>query len=85
MSSRFPAALRGWLPTTFRVLQATTPYGDVKVCLELDVMGKGGSELCLEMKAYNDLLPKGSSGEGETSVRGSTHGFGNTEECCVIL
>ena len=32
------------------------------------------------MKAYNDLLPKGSSGEHETSVRGSTHAFGNTEE-----
>ena len=32
------------------------------------------------MKAYNDLLPKGSSGENETSVRGSTHAFGNTEE-----
>ena len=44
-------------------------------------MGKGGNDLCLEMKAYNDLLPKcGSSGECETSVRGSTHAFGNTEE-----
>ena len=42
------------------------------------LMGKGGSDLCLEMKAYNDLLPKGSSGENEASV--STHAFGNTEE-----
>ena len=32
------------------------------------------------MKAYSDLLLKGSSGEYETSVRGSTHAFGNTEE-----
>ena len=32
------------------------------------------------MKAYNDLLLKGSNGEYETSVRGSTHAFGNTEE-----
>ena len=50
------------------------------VDLAESLMGKGGSDLCLEMKAYSDLLLKGSSGEYETSVRGSTHAFGNTEE-----
>ena len=32
------------------------------------------------MKAYNDLLLKGSTVEYETSIQGSTHAFGNTEE-----
>ena len=50
------------------------------VDLAESLMGKGGPDLCLEVKAYSDLLLKGSRGEHETSVRGSTHAFGNTEE-----
>ena len=42
--------------------------------------GKGGSDRVIELKAYNDLVPIGSSAPGACSQRGSTHSFGNTEE-----
>ena len=34
----------------------------------------------IELKAYNDLMPIGSSAPSACSQRGSTHSFGNTEE-----
>ena len=42
--------------------------------------GKGGSDRVIELKAYNDLVPAGSSAPGACSYRGGTHPFGNTEE-----
>ena len=61
--------------------EVTEIYNDGHIVdLAEALMGKGGTDLCLEMKAYADLLLKGSAGEYETSVRGSTHAFGNTEE-----
>ena len=46
-------------------------------------MGRGGGDLCVEIKAWNSLVPAGSSAPGETSFHGDTHGFGNTEEKCI--
>ena len=43
-------------------------------------MGHGGGDLTLEFKAYNDLVPATGSAEYETTYRGDTHAFGNSEE-----
>jgi hypothetical protein len=43
-------------------------------------MGHGGGDLTLEFKAYNDLVPAAGSAEYETTYRGDTHAFGNSEE-----
>ena len=43
------------------------------------LMGKGGSDLCLEFKAWNDLVGQPGSA-AETTHCGDTHAFGNTEE-----
>jgi hypothetical protein len=44
-------------------------------------MGDGGGDLCVENKAYFDLVPIGTSAAcTDTSLRGATHDFGNTEE-----
>jgi hypothetical protein len=44
-------------------------------------MGKGGGDLCVELKVYSSLVgPQGASSPNETSYHGDTHGFGNTEE-----
>jgi hypothetical protein len=47
-------------------------------------MRHGGGDLCLEMKAYNDLVAASSSSEYETTHRGDTHGFGNSEERLIL-
>ena len=46
-------------------------------------MGRGGGDLCVEIKAWNSLVPAGSLAPGETSFHGDTHGFGNTKEKCI--
>eukprot|EP00966_Prymnesium_polylepis_P157450 3638811-Prymnesium_polylepis.1 len=43
-------------------------------------MGDGGGDLCVENKAYFDLVPIGTSAATDTSLRGATHAFGNMEE-----
>ena len=47
------------------------------------LMGKGGSDLCLEFKAWNDLVGQGSA--AETTHCGDTHAFGNTEERAIHM
>ena len=46
-------------------------------------MGKGGGDLCVELKAYSSLVDSGTSAPHETSYHGETHGFGNTEEFLI--
>ena len=48
-------------------------------------MGDGGGDLCLENKVYIDLVPVGTSPAPDTSLRGATHGFGNTEERLIRM
>jgi hypothetical protein len=43
-------------------------------------MGKGGGDLCVEVKVYSSFVPRGASSPHETSYHGDTHAFGNTEE-----
>ena len=43
-------------------------------------MGKGGGDLCMELKVYSSLVPQGASSPSQTSYHGKTHAFGNTEE-----
>ena len=43
-------------------------------------MGKGGGDRCVELKVYSNLVPHGASAPDETTFRGDTHAFGNTEE-----
>jgi hypothetical protein len=49
------------------------------------LMGRGGGDLCVEFKAYGDLVPAGASSEYETTHRGNTHAFGNTEERLIRM
>ena len=46
-------------------------------------MGKGGGDLCVEVKVWNSLVREGMSSPHETSFHGDTHGFGNTEERAI--
>ena len=43
-------------------------------------MGKGGGDLCVELKVYSSLVDSNASAEHETSFHGDTHAFGNSEE-----
>ena len=45
--------------------------------------GKGGGDLCVEVKVWNSLVREGMSSPHETSFHGDTHGFGNTEERAI--
>ena len=59
---------------------------DVRVVdLAEEQMGDGGGDLCLENKVYIDLVPVGTSPAPDTSLRGATHGFGNTEERLIRM
>ena len=42
--------------------------------------GKGGVDRVVEWKAYSPLVQVSTSPPMDTSYRGSTHAFGNTEE-----
>ena len=46
-------------------------------------MGKGGTDRCVELKVYTDLVASGISSPNETTYRGDTHAFGNTEEILI--
>ena len=46
-------------------------------------MGKGGTDRCVELKVYPDLVASGISSPNETTYRGDTHAFGNTEEILI--
>ena len=48
-------------------------------------MGKGGGDLCVEVKVYSSFVPRGASSPHETSYHGDTHAFGNTEERLIRL
>ena len=36
-------------------------------------MGKGGGDLCVELKVYSSFVPLGASAPHETSYHGDTH------------
>ena len=48
-------------------------------------MGKGGGDLCMELKVYTSFVPLGASAPHETSYHGDTHAFGNTEERLIRM
>ena len=48
-------------------------------------MGKGGGDLCVEVKAYSSLVAEGASAPGETTFHGDTHAFGNSEERLIRM
>ena len=43
----------------------------------------GGTDRCVELKVYTDLVASGISSPNETTYRGDTHAFGNTEEILI--
>ena len=46
-------------------------------------LGHGGADLCVEHKVWGELVAPGASSEYETTHRGDTHAFGNTEERAI--
>ena len=46
-------------------------------------LGHGGADLCVEHKVWGDLVAPGASSVAETTYRGATHAFGNTEEKAI--
>ena len=46
-------------------------------------MGAGGHDFCMELKVYSSLVKRGCHPSAETSFRGDTHAFGNTEEFLI--
>ena len=47
-------------------------------------MGKGGGDLCIELKVWNSLVAADSSSRrNDTTYHGGTHAFGNTEERAI--
>ena len=64
--------------------ETTAIYNDgCVVDLAEGLTGHGGHDLCLEFKAWNDLVSRGSA--AETTNGGQTHAFGNTEERAIHM
>ena len=48
-------------------------------------MGKGGGDLCVELKVHSSLVPQGASSPNETSYHGDTDAFGYMEERLIRM